>query len=209
MKKEYFLLVAALLGLPGCGGGGNNKNSQGYSRDAKEPEMLAYGDAADINSFFNEDTKEFEATMAGWTLDDPSCMGDVCEPEVACMDDMDEWEEDISSDECDADRFKTVCFEKDGDVQLSDDQEDVMDHNITFAKKMVKCHDPVMFIVSGDAACDAECFEGERSIFEKRAQIVADQLVAAGVPKDCVRVVARDVEPDQGRDEVCIDWIQA
>ena len=41
MKKEYFLLVAALLGLPGCGGGGNNKNSQGYSRDAKEPEMLA------------------------------------------------------------------------------------------------------------------------------------------------------------------------
>ena len=207
MKKEYILLVAALIGLPGCGGGSNNNGNK-----AEEPEMLAYSDdfqETDMRCVFNEDTREFENTLGSWTLDNSQRMdADSCKSEVACIDDM-EWAEDPSCDACDVDCFKTVKFEKDGDVQFSDDQDDIMDHNVAFAKKVMKCNEPVMFIVSGDAECEAECYAGERSISEKRAQLVADKLVAAGVPKDCVRVVARDVELEQGRDEVCIDWLQA
>ena len=215
MKKEYILLVAALIGLPGCGGKNNSNNSHIRTQepDTQEPEEFECNESfqkGDMCCVFNEDTKEFENTLASWALDDSARMNtDSCSPEVACADDMDVWEDGPSCDGCDTDSFQTVKFEKDGDVQLSDDQEDVMEHNVAFARKIMKCNEPVMFIVSGDAECEAECFEGERSISEKRAQIVADKLVAAGVPKYLVRVVARDTELEPGRDEVCIDWLQA
>lgn len=91
--------------------------------------------------------------------------------------------------------FKKVFFDFDK-FSIRNDQQASLAHNIDRAQGMVKENPDkkVTIVVNGHSCSSAGSAAYNLALSEKRARVVADKLVAAGVPQDNIKIVGRGFE---------------
>jgi outer membrane protein OmpA-like peptidoglycan-associated protein len=91
--------------------------------------------------------------------------------------------------------FKKVFFDFDK-FSIRNDQEASLAYNIDRAQGMVKENPDkkVTIVVNGHSCSSAGSAAYNLALSEKRARVVADKLVAAGVPQDSIKIVGRGFE---------------
>lgn len=180
MKKSYILLASLLVIAPGCGGRKNKAEKKPKSDETTEISIPTAGDSVKV---FDEELNEFTL------VDDVQKSAQLANAQVN--------PEDFSFiDQENNSEFKRVYFDYDK-YAIKKDQESALNDDITHAMKVIKDnpHKNVTLVVSGHA-----CTSGNASgaynfaLSEKRAKIVADKLVAAGVPQEHIKIVGRGYE---------------
>lgn len=199
MKKGYIFALSLLASLPAC----CTKRCKPVKKEKTEQhtkqhidttslvnmpvsnELEDFGKDEDarVLSFFEEDLEEFIALN-----DDDYAVS-------ASYDVKDESDTDLFSwiDAQVEDEFKTVYFDFNRHGVRSD-QKDAIKQTADQLKQILAESDTnVTIVVDGHT-----CQEGDHSynigLSEKRAKIVADMLVAAGIPQDKIKVVGRGQE---------------
>ncbi|TET06784.1 OmpA family protein [Candidatus Dependentiae bacterium] len=192
MKRLYILPLAMVLVLAGCVPK-KKKTGPGISEKKAKKEKLAMVDipVADdaVRSFFDEEIGEFavlddiDANQAK-TASNDSLISQEYEDEFAWVE-----EEEANKD------FDIVYFDFDK-YDIRSDQEDSLKDNIKRAKDLVhdeKGHKSTV-IVEGHSCSITNSRIYNFALSEDRARIVADKFIAAGIPKENIKVVGRGEE---------------
>lgn len=178
-KGTSLLLLALLLGLPGCGGGKKDtapkKQKQRMAQAGIDAE-IAVADAdlsdADLAGFF-EGMEEFVA---------------LSDDELERVADEFAWADADDSD------LEAVYYEF-GRANADEDQAEKVAYNAERAKQLLeeaRAEDQsAKLVVEGHACASAGTPEYNLTISEQRAQDVAARLVEAGINRDDLRVVGR------------------
>lgn len=175
------LLLALILGLPGCGGG-DKKAKTTKAHDMSKKVAQAEGDS--------------NMTLADAELSDESLR--------SFFDGMDEFVA-MSDEELEqvADQFAWADAEDDleavyyafGKTTADEEQAAKIAYNVEQAKKLIADAraegSDAKLIVEGHACASAGTPEYNLAISEKRAQDVANRLVEAGLDRDAIKVVGR------------------
>lgn len=180
IKKQFALFLFGIAFLSGCGK--KNKNKMMAKGDSFSQvnipmagEQVATADDS-VRSFFDNDIKEFVA-MDGDTTEagSPSDFA---------------W---VDANEKDS-AFKTVYFDFDKHSVRTDQQESVK-YDVAQTRKTledaVKNNQKTTVVVEGHACHSAGSAAYNLALSEKRAKAVANQLTAAGLSKDSIKVVGR------------------
>lgn len=188
MKRLYILSLAMILVLSGCV---QKKKKTGPGVKKAKREKLAMVDIpiADdaVRSFFDEEIGEFavlddiDANQAKAASND-SLISQRDEDEFA-------WVEEEAKD------FDIVYFDFDK-YDIRSDQKDGLKDNINRAKKLVKDEqgNRSTVIVEGHSCSITNSRIYNFALSEDRARVVADKLIAAGIPKENIKVVGRGEE---------------
>jgi outer membrane protein OmpA-like peptidoglycan-associated protein len=181
MKSQYLplvLLCCALAFLAGCG---KDKKKKDTTKKGKQ-EVFTQVDipTADGDTFLFDDIKgEFDK------LNDNIDTGAVSADDFKWL----EAEEVLQSEAFDVVHF---AFDK---SDISPDQEPLVKRNIALAKELLDGNGPeVNFVVEGHACSSAGSAAYNLALSEKRAKVERDRFVAAGVPQEKVKIVARGAE---------------
>lgn len=202
MKKMSLLVIALLVGLPGCG-----CRKQESARSRQEP-IEQYMDVVDENDIidlddmddltdediasfnFDDEYSELDLKSLGLDEDDLSDIKDDLE-ELYLEDENEEfaWIDAQTDDE-----FKKLYFSF-NHYGVRADQKEALNYDIEQVKELIAeagtIHPTV--VVEGHA-----CQEGtpayNLALSEKRAKAVADLFVAAGIDRSAIRVVGRGQE---------------
>ncbi len=183
MKKSLLALLVLALALPGCGNRKKDKNSVATSVDTQVPERS-------ITSFFNEELEEF-ANFDDEQMDEMM----VAEADTNVDTDLNnqdfEWAEEDSKNS-----FEPILFAFNAS-KIREDQKDAMNQNVKLAKEIIKEHakigdkTPLTIVVEGHADNAKGTKAYNMTISERRAKAIANQMVKAGIPEDCLKVVGR------------------
>ena len=188
------ILLLVLL-LPGCA---SRRRSENISSASKH-DMIAKVDMPvpdeTVCSFFDEEIGEF-AVLDDVTDQDPAVSEKVTivlHDPVGNLDEEEDFswvnEEDIVCNE-----YDLVYFDFDK-CEIRADQEDSVQVNarkITDALNQARNEGRELQLVVEGHSCNITRSQDYNFILsEKRAKIVADQLVEAGVPRECIKVVGR------------------
>ncbi len=183
-NKHMLLSLALLLVCAGCGKRGANNN------DVNREVDIPMTDES-FCSLFDPELDEFATEL------------DVSE--VASQDNDGgvydfTWVEDTEN----TDGFKAVCFGFDRHG-IADDQRAALDHNIGLVKARLAEDSEyrATVIIEGHSCHSAGQPWYNMLISERRAKCICDELVKAGIPQDCLKVVGRGAEmPAMMNDEV-------
>lgn len=210
MKQNYFFLAMTLLILPGCGGEKKIEPEKPTTPDNQveyAQTNLEYNFDAEIEAFAQEMAQLDMDLMADSTTDVHEADTNSA---LALSDDENLWDEDFLFQAFEPIEFKTVLFGQDDAMKLSEEQEEIMNLNVAYAKKMIEEKKPdqtVRFYLTSDTSNTEELFSGDSSIAEKRVQLVVDKFMQAGISDDLI--VATACDPDDGmtrKDEVRIEY---
>jgi outer membrane protein OmpA-like peptidoglycan-associated protein len=194
IKKGSILLLALLVGLPGCG---RKNKKMDYSRINQTDEFntvnLALAHQGDLEidestrSFFDGMEEFVSFAQDGNEFDLVQAQGDA-----GVKNDEFAWQ---SVDE--AKQFETVYFGFDKDKVDKLEREKVA-RNIEKTKQIVtdakSAKNKVKVVVEGHACDSAGSDTYNMALSERRAKEISDQLVAAGISRDDVKVVGRGSE---------------
>jgi len=194
-KGSALLLLALILGLPGCGGGDTDKgkgkkpastkkmpkkNRMAQSDERAEDDTMSLADA-ELQSFFSD-------------MDDLVAFDDADDRELS--DDQFAWSQE-------GEQLETVYFEF-GKDRVAEDQVEKVALNAEAAKELLeKAREQaadVQLVVEGHACSSAGTQEYNKLISQRRAQEVTDSLVEGGMDRDNLRVVGRGYDMPVVRD---------
>lgn len=181
MKSQYLplvLLCCALAFLAGCS---KDKKKKDTSKKGKQ-EMFTQVDipTADGDTFLFDDlNNEFNK------LDDNIDAAGVSADDFKWL----EAEEVLQTA-----NFDVIHFDFDKSA-IRPDQEPLVKHNIAIAKELLdENSEEVIFAVEGHACSSAGSAAYNLALSEKRAKVERDRFVAAGIPAERVKIVARGSE---------------
>jgi len=181
MKSCKYLPLVLLVVLAGCGGGKDKKKTT-----KKKQEVFTQVDiptANDAGFLFDEMSNEFVK------------LGDNIESDANIVNSEDEFKwlenEEVLANE----DFKIVHFDFDKST-IRADQEPLVERNIALAKSLLDEDggDEVTFVVEGHACSSAGTRAYNIALSEERAKVERDRFVAAGIPVENVKIVARGSE---------------
>lgn len=194
MKRFMLSTFLLVLLLPGCGLRRRAENTRSTSKH----DLIARVDIPvpdeTVRSFFDEEIGEF-AVLDDITDQDPAVSEKVT---VALREPVGNLEEEdfswVDEEDIVCNAYDLVYFDFDR-CEIRPDQEDSIQVNarkITDAFKQAKNEGRELQLVVEGHSCDITRSQDYNFILsEKRAKIVADQLVEAGVPGECIKVVGR------------------
>lgn len=180
MKSQYLplvLLCCALAFLAGCG-----KDKKKKDTKKGKQEMFTQVDipTADGDTFlFDEFNGEFNK------------LDDNIDATAVSADDF-KWLE--AEEVLKGEAFDVVHFDFDKS-NIRPDQEPLVQHNIAIAKELLEENgSEINFAVEGHACSSAGSAAYNLALSEKRAKVERDRFVAAGIPSEKVKIVARGSE---------------
>lgn len=187
MNKYPIAALCMLVVLAGCG----KKHKNKVEKNAKGKEISKEIDipvaAGSAKNFFDEDVSEFtlQDGVKGATKDQ--------EHLAANVDAQSAWLQDES--QTPAGRFDTLYFEFDK-YAVREDQESALNNDITVALNTLKEQGVTKpsVVVEGHACRSAGSRQYNLVLSEKRANVIVDRLVAAGVARENIKVVGRGYE---------------
>lgn len=200
IKKGSVLLLALLLSLPGCGTrkGAKSDRSKGGRRMAQNAEDLnsnlsvAAGDELEIDpsmrSFFDdmEEFVEFAENESELQLD---------EQDKFAWQDINDEEKQLEPVYFGFNKDKVDTIEKEKIAQNIDKTKQILASAGIDAK----------LVVEGHACSSAGSTAYNKLLSQKRAEEVASQLIAAGIPRESIKTVSHGnqmlVVKEGGRDE--------
>lgn len=188
MKKQYVVVLLSLLALtPAC----RKKKSKPVKFHNKsevftEVDIPVAGDNS-IRSFFDDEVGEF-------ALADDTKDKNIPAPGAPAAQDDFSWVQETTGNS--RDQFKIVYFKFD-DYALHADQEAILAYDIEQVKKTIAeregdAHPTV--VIDGHSCHSAGSHVYNLALSEKRAKVLADRFIAAGVPSDCIKIVGRGME---------------
>jgi len=176
------LLLALILGLPGCGGG-DKKAKTTKAHDMSKKVAQAEGD--------------LNMTLADAELSDESLRSffDGMDELVAMSDEeLEQVADQFAWADADQDDLEAVYYAF-GKTTADEEQAAKIAYNVEQAKKLIADAraegSDAQLIVEGHACASAGTPEYNLAISEKRAQDVANRLVEAGLDRDAIKVVGR------------------
>ncbi|UNE34974.1 OmpA family protein [Vermiphilus pyriformis] len=205
MKKQQLVgTLALLLLISGC-----KKQQTVKTYKTTETQEIVSTDpmpsssqVAQVESFFDEDLQEFafvDEVNAPIVAHSDVNDSDVTYTTVA-HNDMDLTQPDALPAHAvlTEDTFKTVYFDFDS-YRIRPDQEAVVDYDIEQIRHAVAeahRHGQTLptVVVEGHACHSAGSAVYNLALSEKRAKVLADRMITAGVPQDCIKVVGRGQE---------------
>ncbi|MFI5333259.1 MAG: OmpA family protein [Candidatus Babeliales bacterium] len=173
MKKQYAALVLLLVvGMAGCG--------KKKKKDLKSPKADVYTEldipvAGTQENFFDENVEGFN-------------LADDLQVAQAAVQDEYSWVDDTKRD-----GFPVVYFDFDS-TSIRPDQEETLNRDIALALKKYQENNDITIVVDGHACHSAGSHAYNLALSENRAKVLADRLVAAGVPAQNVKIVGRGME---------------
>ncbi len=213
MNKLSLLTLVLVVALPGCGNG--KKQS---SQPIKKNNVAKYADTTgSIEEEGDEDGLEDETSNDEdgdeyINFEEEDGDGDEENEEYSDLDDLSDDDLDFADEDMDEDEenqemsFRWVDSHMDDDFKplyftfnhygIRDDQKSVINYDIAQVRQLLAdagtTAEPTI-VIEGHA-----CQEGDRTynvaLSEKRAKVVADLFVAAGVDKKSIKVVGRGQE---------------
>ena len=183
-KNSGLFLLVLLAGLPGCGG----------SKTASQPKAKKSTVMTEINipvagesikSFFDEDIEEFKL-IDDTTKTAQSNAGAAID---ANNDDF-SWVADLDGE---SNSFKTVYFDF-NHYGVRPDQKPAVEFDIEVAKKMLAAGEKPTIVIEGNACHSAGSRTYNLALSEKRAKLLADKFVNAGIPRENIKIVPRGSE---------------
>jgi outer membrane protein OmpA-like peptidoglycan-associated protein len=199
MKKIGLLSIALLMSLPGCGG---RKTIKANKRGKQQSEVRMNVDIPvaeeEIKSFFDEDIKEFTLAQEMFAneqdVDSAALINAYADAELSG--DEFSWIDEVR----DTQEFELVHFDFDSYV-LQKDQEKQIAHDVARAQKMVKesrffgddAKLPTI-VIEGHACHSAGGRAYNLALSEKRAKVLSDKFIQAGIPQECIKIVGRGSE---------------
>lgn len=194
MNKTLILPVALLVMVAGCGK--RNKADRKHAKNAEVHTQVDIPTAEDgIRSFFDADAEAFQLIN---DLDDAEAVSNsTASNEAAPIVDDYGWDDQDSNN---AQSFKTVYFDFD-QYTVRKDQEENLKQNIALAKKMIE--ESKFFgeqatapkiIIDGHACNSAGSRVYNLALSEKRAKVLADRFVEAGIERNMIKIVGRGSE---------------
>jgi len=187
VKKGFIILpVVLLVALSGCG-----KKRHKAEKHPKKPEISTSIDipvAEDgIKSFFDEDINEF--ALADEVKDTKTINTNIDVSEAQA--EQYAWVEDQ------ADGFKVVLFDFDS-YSIRADQEENLKFNIELAKQKLAentvGNEPAVLVIDGHACHSAGSRVYNLALSEKRAKVLADKFIEAGIAPESIKIVGRGSE---------------
>ena len=205
MNKISILTLALVVALPGCCG--KKKSTQPVQKNNVAKYMNTQGSVEEITEDDDGDNEEPVVEEQEFNFDDEDDDGDEYgneeedDEDLTDLDDLDLEEEDEEEvafrwiDSQTDDEFKPLYFTF-NHYGIRADQKSVVDYDIEQIKQLLAdsgtTAEPTI-IIEGHA-----CQEGTPAynvaLSEKRAKIVADLFVAAGIDKSSIKVVGRGQE---------------
>ncbi len=217
LGRAFAVVLVAVLVLGGCSGK-NKKSVEDYQRRGKGGKTknvcLPLEKApADVAGVFDDDIEEFALVDEPQSASDVRCekTGTAALATIGTTNEASKNESAGSENEDDANDFswideeedegapamETVYFDFDKHV-IKSDQEDAVQHDVVEAKKVITesrdAHKKPLLIVEGHSCSSAGSAAYNMALSEKRAKVLADRLVDAGVPREQVKVVGRGQE---------------
>lgn len=202
MNKVSLLTLVLVIALPGCGGS-KNQSTESTKKSSVAKHMTFDGDIVEENDedgteYIDEDDNAIE-----FNFDEEDEDNDMSLEDLDGMDIMEE-EENVEDDSDQAfrwidaqtdDEFKTLYFTF-NHYGIRADQKASVEYDVEQVKQLLSesgtTAQPTV-VIEGHA-----CQEGTPAynvaLSEKRAKIVADHFVAAGVPSSNIKVVGRGQE---------------
>lgn len=171
-NRHLLLSLVLVLACAGC-----MKNRKHDNNMQKEVDIPLTDES--FCSTFDEDLGEFASTEL-----------DV--RNVASSGDQDfVWAENMEN----ADGFKTVYFGFNS-ATISKEQREALDHNIELAKACLEENTEYRptIVIEGHACHSKGQAWYNENISQRRAKAVCNELVKAGIPQDCIKVVARGAQ---------------
>lgn len=193
MNKSALLIIPIVMFVPAC----FSKKKLKTDRDKARKEVFQEIDipvaGEGIKSFFDEDLNEFTLVEGENTgqLREPNTLVERGEIHLDDPDDDFSWVQNTQEQ----DDFKVVYFDFDS-FYLSDKQKKTLDYNIKLAKKLFKKNKnkKVTLVIDAHSCHSAGRDTYNLALSEKRGKTLKDRLVAAGIPADAIKVVARGAE---------------
>lgn len=200
MKKYYAFSLIMLICFSGCL---QRKRKQTERKPVERNELAKEVNipVADdnIKSFFDEEVGEFaladevdQEDLAADNFDSKHYAFDS----VALDDHNDDfaWIEEPNHEDK---QFKAIYFNF-GKYTIRDDQEENIAYNIALVKEIIQedkesGRTPTV-VIDGHACHSAGSAVYNLALSEKRAKIIADRCVAAGIPKEYIKIVGRGYE---------------
>lgn len=175
MKKQYAaLLLVLVVGMAGCGKKKKRTEIKSTKSDVyTELDIPVAG--SDAANFFDENVDGFN-------------LADDLQVAQAAVQDEYSWVDDTKTS-----GFNLVHFDFDSNV-IRADQEEVVKQDIALALKKFEANNDVTFVIDGHACHSAGSHAYNLALSEKRAKVLADRLVAAGVPSQAIKIVGRGME---------------
>lgn len=167
MNKQFFLLLAVIALIPGCG---FFRSKKGQTRPVDHREVMTDVDipvAEDgVKDFFDQDL-------------DKMALADGDDAQYA-------WIEGGKS----SNGFKKVYFDFDK-YSIKQSEKEAVAQDAARMKEVLAQNEDVTFVINGNADHAAGSASYNRILSEKRAKALKDQAVAAGVPSNKIKIVGR------------------
>jgi outer membrane protein OmpA-like peptidoglycan-associated protein len=179
MKTSYILLLSLLVSVPACGPR-KNKSAKSVSKNQMATEVDIPVAQDDVRSCFDEDLGEFALVDAS---------SELANEEYAWLDDSGK----------DKGEFKKVYFDFDK-YAIANTQEEAVAYDVNHVKSVLDAAQAknanacVTIVVEGHACHSSGSALYNLALSEKRAKVLQDRLVAAGVSRDAVKIVGRGQE---------------
>jgi len=183
MKKCFAMSLALLVVLAG----GCKKKHKAASKAKDTHTEIDIPTAHDgIKSFFDEDVQEFKLDEEGKKVADLNANIDAQNDEFAFLDNENKGP------------FKKIYFDFDK-YAVRNDQEDSLAHDIQAAKQEIELCQATgkplpTLVIDGHACHSAGSRAYNLALSEKRAKVLADRMIEAGIPQECLKIVGRGSE---------------
>jgi len=199
MKQYAVLSLLVLVGLSGCWR--NKKKEQ--QKNKNNGQIVAMSDNINI-PLADDEMKNFlldenldELTIADDSFDVTENQNAEMQVAQIKMHDEFAWVEEASENDR---QFKNVYFAFDS-CDIAQDQEDNLAYNISLAKRVVDehllfgdtTHQPTI-VIDGNSCNSAGSRAYNLVLSEQRAGALQERFVAAGIPRDYIKIVGRGSE---------------
>jgi len=206
MKKGCALLLVMLLSVSGCGKKKKPAEKCVATNDKEATVAMPTGQGPkELQSVFDDDIAEFALVdEAAADAKAPASEATAKAEENVADEDVTNEFSWIDDEEKREQNLKTVYFDFDK-YAIKQDQETVVEHDVKVLKQTIadseKAGKKVTAVIEGHACHSAGSASYNLALSEKRAKVLKDRLVGAGMPSDQIKVVGRGQEcPAIGKD---------